>query len=273
VAIAFEGAQLYSRLRNRADQLAAVAEVSAAITSILDENDLLNQVVSLIHERFGYPYVHIFDVHAGRRKVFYKAGSGARSQSLMEQGLAYDLDDPQGIITWVARQGETVVANDVRQEPRYRPSDLPPDNTRSELAVPLIFNQEVLGVLDVQSDQINAFSAEDRFLFEALADTVAVALRNAALYRSERWRRQVADSLREVAGLLSTDADLHQVLDAILKELDRTLPCDAAAIWLVDEDAGESHRAHPAGRLQLAAVYSDAPIGLESLCGLSTTLH
>ncbi len=72
-----------------------------------------------------------------------------------------------------------MVANDVEQEPRYRPSNLPPANTRAELAVPLMFNQEVVGVLDVQSDQVNAFSSEDRFLFEALADTVAVALRNA----------------------------------------------------------------------------------------------
>jgi sigma-B regulation protein RsbU (phosphoserine phosphatase) len=269
VAIAFEGAQLYSRLRSRAEQLASVAEVSAAITSILDENELLNQVVSLIRERFGYPYVHIFDVHPGRRKVFYKAGSGARSRGLMEQRLAYDLDDPQGIITWVARQGESLVANDVEQEPRYRPSNLPPANTRAELAVPLIFNQEVLGVLDVQSDQVNAFSAEDRFLFEALADAVAIALRNAALYRSESWRRQVADSLREVAGLLSTDADLNQVLDAILNELDRTLPCDADAIWLLDEDSSESHGGRLSGRLHLAAVRSDTSSDLERLCGLN----
>lgn len=269
VAIAFEGAQLYSRLRRRAEQLAAVAEVSAAIASILDENELLNQVVNLIRERFGYPYVHIFDVHPGRRKVFYKAGSGARSQGLMEQGLAYDLDDPLGIITWVARQGETLVANDVEQEPRYRPSNLPPANTRAELAVPLIFNQEVLGVLDVQSDQVNAFGGEDRFLFEALADAIAIALRNAALYNSERWRRQVADSLREVAGLLSTDADLNQVLDTILAELDRTLPCDAAAIWLLDEDAPDMHESRPAGRLHLSAVRSDEPSGLEELCGLN----
>jgi sigma-B regulation protein RsbU (phosphoserine phosphatase) len=269
VAIAFEGAQLYSRLRRRAEQLAAVAEVSAAITSILDENELLNQVVNLIHERFGYPYVHIFDVHPGRRKVFYKAGSGARSQGLMEQGLAYELDDPLGIITWVARQGETLLANDVEREPRYRPSNLPPANTRAELAVPLIFNQEVLGVLDVQSDQVNAFGEEDRFLFEALADAIAIALRNAALYNSERWRRQVADSLREVAGLLSTDADLNQVLEAILTELDRTLPCDAAAIWLLDEEAQEVHEARPAGRLHLSAVRSDEPSGLEELCGFN----
>jgi sigma-B regulation protein RsbU (phosphoserine phosphatase) len=269
VAVAFEGAQLYGRLRRRADQLSAVSEVGAAITSILDENDLLNQVVRLIHDRFGYPYVHIFDVHVGRRKVFYRAGSGARSQGQMEQGLFYELDDPRGIITWVARTGETLVANNVELEPRYRPSHLPPANTRAELAVPLIFNQEVLGVLDVQSDQVDAFSEDDRFLFEALAGSVAVALRNATLYRSEHWRRQVADSLREVAGLLSTDADLNHVLEVILEELDRTLPCDAAAIWLLDEEEPEVHALRPAGHLHLGAVRSDAPGSLERLRGLN----
>jgi serine phosphatase RsbU (regulator of sigma subunit) len=64
-----------------------------------------------------------------------------------------------------------------------------------------------------------------------------VAIRNANLYRSERWRRQVADSLREVAGLLSADVDLNQLLDAILTELEHTLPSDVAAIWLLNEDA------------------------------------
>jgi serine phosphatase RsbU (regulator of sigma subunit) len=88
-------------------------------------------------------------------------------------------------------------------------------------------------VLDVQSDRRGAFGDEDRFLLEALADSVAIAIRNANLYQSERWRRQVADSMREVAGLLSAELDLDQVLDAILTELERTLPCDASAIWLL----------------------------------------
>ena len=104
------------------------------------------------------------------------------------------------------------------------PRHLPPDETLSELSVPLIFGGQVLGVLDVQSDKLNAFGEEDRILFAALAEHIAIAMRNAYLYRSETWRRQVADSLREVAGLLSADLDLDQVLEAILAELERTLP-------------------------------------------------
>jgi sigma-B regulation protein RsbU (phosphoserine phosphatase) len=161
------------------------------------------------------------------------------------------LDDAEGIIPWVARHGETVLANDVKRDPRYRPSELPPTNACAELAVPLIFGGEVLGVLDVQSDRRRAFADEDAVLLEALADNVAIAIRNANLYRSEHWRRQVADSLREVAGLLSADIALDQVLNAILTELERTLACDAAAIWLLENGATSSSETH----MQLAAIY------------------
>ncbi|HSO28061.1 MAG TPA: GAF domain-containing protein [Anaerolineales bacterium] len=251
IALAIEDARLYSALRRRAAQLSAVTEVSQAITSILEEERLLDEVVTLIQKRFGYSYVHLFSVHTGRRKVFYEAGSDPRSQLLRAEQFAYGLDDPHGIIPWVARQGETILANDVAQEPRYRASSLPPDNTRSELSVPLIYGGEVLGVLDVQSDRAHAFNEDDRFLFEALADNIAVAMRNATLYRSERWRRQVADSLREVAGLLSADVGLDQVLDAVMAELERNLPIDAAAIWLLDAELEDDWT--PA--LRLAAVH------------------
>jgi phosphoserine phosphatase RsbU/P len=267
IASALESARLYSALLWRAEQLSTLYEVSNAITSILDLDELLKSVVDLVHTRFGYPYVHIFSVHPGRKKIFYEAGSGVRSSIFKEMRYSHDLDEPDGIIPWVARKGETVLANDVEIEPRYKSSELPPEVTRAELAVPLIFGGSVLGVLDVQSDRLNAFGEDDRFLFEALADNIAVAMRNASLYRSETWRRQVAEGMREVAGLLSADADLDQVLDAILTELDRTLPCDVAAIWLLNENNGlEHHDSDEADEtllLHLAAVRGENTSGME----------
>jgi serine phosphatase RsbU (regulator of sigma subunit) len=135
------------------------------------------------------------------------------------------------------------------------------------MSSPLIFGGQVLGVLDVQSDKLNAFGEKDRFLFAALAEHIAIAMRNAYLYRSETWRRQVADSLREVAGLLSADLDLDQVLEAVLTELERTLPLDVAAIWLLsesssDEDSGELPNLH------LAAVRGAGTFDLELEIGL-----
>ncbi|MBN2549069.1 MAG: SpoIIE family protein phosphatase [Anaerolineales bacterium] len=264
------GLQLISE-RRRVEQLSLVYEVSNAITSVLDQENLLLQVVSLIQKRFGFPFVHLFSVHPGRRKVFYEAGTDPRSQVMRNNSFAYDLDDPQGIIPWAARSGETILSNDVSKEPRYRPSELPPDETLSEMAVPLIFGGEVLGVLDVESDRLNAFSQADRFLFEALARQIAIAMRNAFLYRSETWRRQVADSLREVAGLLSADLDLDQVLVSVLEELDRNLPLDVAAIWLLDEEGvqGSQDGDPRLPELRLAAVHGAEAVALDLEIGLS----
>ena len=234
IAIAVEGAQLYSDLRHQADQLKVVAEVSKQITSILNLRDLMDKVAAIIHHQFAYPHVHLFTVHPNRRQIHYEAGSGARSGAL--EGYVLALDDPDGIVPWVARNGLPVLANDVEREPRYRPSLLPPANTRSELTMPLVFDGQVYGVLDVQSDQVNAFTQQDMMLFETLADAIAGAIRNADLYRSEQWRRQVGDSLREVAVLLSANASLEQVLEAILTELERNLPADISSIWLLDDD-------------------------------------
>jgi len=228
IAIAVEDARIYSDLQRRADQLSAVAQISRTVASILNLDELFNQVVTLIHERFGYPSVHLFTVDPARRQIVYRAGSGLPEAS-QRGGRGYSLDDPQGIIPWVARHGETALINDVCNDPRCRPSA----DILAQLAVPLTFGSEVLGVLNVRSHYRDAFGVADRFLFEALADSVAIAIRNANLYRSERWRRQVAESLQEVAGLLSADVGLEQVLDAILVKLERNLPCDAAAIWLL----------------------------------------
>ena len=234
IAIAINGARLYSELQMRVDHLAMVAEVSEDITSTLDLDELLNKVAVLIQKRLNIPYVHLFTVHLNRRQIIYEAGSGARSMSL--KGSVLDLDNDKGIISWVARNGKTMLVNDVTQEPLYHPSPFPPEDTRAEMTIPLVFNDQVIGVLDLQSDRINAFSEDDRLLCGALADNVAAAIHNADLYSTERWRRQVADSLREVAGLISADVDLEDVLDSVLRELERNLPCDVSAIWLLEGD-------------------------------------
>jgi sigma-B regulation protein RsbU (phosphoserine phosphatase) len=249
IAIAVNGARLYSELQKRADHLAMVAQVSEEITSTLDLGELLSKVAVLIQKHLNFPYVHLYTVHPIRRQIIYEAGSGERSMSL--KGTVLDLDNDEGIISWVARNGKTMVVNDVTKEPRYHPSPLPPEDTRSEMTIPLVFDIHVTGVLDLQSNHLNAFSDDDRFLCEALADNVAVAIHNAEMYRTERWRRQVADSLREVAGLISADVGLEDVLDSILRELERNLPCDVAAIWLLDGDNLYLAQAHGADIMEV----------------------
>ncbi|MEK6754503.1 MAG: GAF domain-containing protein [Chloroflexota bacterium] len=253
IARAVEGARLYSSLRRRADQLTLVSEVSKSVTSTLDLSELMRDAASLIHEKFGYPHVSLFTVHNNRRLIVYEAGSGKRSKKL--EGFSIHLDDEKGIMPWVAQIGKTALANDVSKDDRYIHSPLPPKNTQSELCVPLIFNEKVIGLLDIQSDKLNAFTEDDQIMFEAVADTMAAAIRNADLYRSEQWRRQIADSLREVAGLVSDNVGVDEVLETILAELDRNLPIDVSAIWLLQD-----------GELCLSAVHGIDASRLENVC-------
>lgn len=253
IARAVEGAHLYSGLRRRASQLTLVSEVGKSVTSTLELSQLMREAASLIHDKFGYPHVSLFTVHPNRRLIVYEAGSGKRSKKL--EGFSMPLEDASGIMPWVARNGKTVLANNVSKDDRYVPSPLPPKNTQSELCVPLTFNENVIGLLDIQSDELNAFTEDDQVMFEAVADTMAAAIRNADLYRSEQWRRQVSDSLREVAGLVSDNVGVDEVLETILTELDRNLPIDISAVWLLQD-----------GELCLSAVHGINASQLENVC-------
>jgi len=263
IARAVEGARLYSDLRRRANQLTLIAEVSKSVSSSLDLRVLMENVAILIHDRFNYPHVNLFTVHLNRRLIAHVAGSGKRKEGLSSYTLS--LDDSQGIIPWVAREGQTILASDVKKDKRYRPSPMPPENTRSELCVPLTYDGKVVGILDIQSDKVNAFTEDDRIIFEAVADNIATAIHNVDLYRSEQWRRQVADSLREVAGLISADASVDDVLEAILSELDRNLPVDISAIWLMEDDELYLAACHNCSEALLEQLLYEKPDAYDSL--------
>lgn len=232
IATAVNSARLYSTLERRADHLSIVAEVSEEINSVLELEELLTRVAVLIKEKLKYSYVHLFTVHSNRRQIIFEGGSVASSQTM--KGYTINLDNGEGVIPWVARNGKSILANDISKESRYVAVPYLPQDTRAELTIPLMYAKQPVGILDVQSSRANVFSEEDRYILEALGDNIAVAIRNAGLFRTERWRRQVADSLREVAGLLSADAGVDEVLDSVLRELERNLPCEVSAAWLLD---------------------------------------
>jgi sigma-B regulation protein RsbU (phosphoserine phosphatase) len=237
IAIAIENTRLIQEAQIRADQLTAVAEASRAITYLLDIDILLARIVNLIHERFGFPYVHLFTIDPVQGKINFRAGSGSRSTPYADSNISFDLDAKTGIIPWVAQHNQTRRVNDVEKEPIFVKPLFADSISGSEMTVPLNFGDEILGVLDIQSDHKDAFSQSDQQLIETFAGNITIAIRNARLYRSEKWRRQVAESLRDVAGLLSDNTALENVLDVILKELHKNLPCDVAGIWLFNHES------------------------------------
>lgn len=230
IAIAIHEHNVYQAERRRTQQLSAIAEVARAITLILDLDELLDQVVHLISARFGYPHVGIFLVEAGpdgaSADIVWRASTG-----LQVPGLRDPLDAP-GIIPWVARTGEAALVADVAQDGRYviGPGQ---EDTRSELAVPLRMAGHVLGVLDVQSNRVAAFGEEDRFVLQALADAVAVAVRNARLHASRN---------QEAAARARLERDLEVGREIQMSFLPAAFPqvpgWDLAAYWQAARQVG-----------------------------------
>jgi serine phosphatase RsbU (regulator of sigma subunit)/putative methionine-R-sulfoxide reductase with GAF domain len=231
-AVAIEQTQTYEAERRLSQRLEALVRASQTIVSVLDMDDLLDQIVELIAETFEFDRVHIF-VRIGDRLVF-RAGTGPHSVRWLIEELSYALDDA-GLIPKVARTLEPELVADVEQSSDYVPGPSVED-TRSEMTVPIHMAGIAMGVIDLQSQRIGAFSDEDVVLMQSLADSVAVALRNAVLYASERRRRSLADTLREVSARLASKLDLDSVLADILEGLRRVIALQTAALLLFEEN-------------------------------------
>ncbi|RUA15491.1 MAG: hypothetical protein DSY55_06180 [Clostridia bacterium] len=188
--------RMLTRERRRANQLQTLAHVTRSVVSILDLDTLVSEVVDIIAEAFGYYHVQLFVLDPDSNRLMFKASSDRVTHELWRQkGRNQALGE--GVVGWVARHGRLRKVPDVAIDPLYIPDDvcLLPD-TRSEMAVAVKLEDEVLGVLDVQSDKIDDFGPEDEFILVALADAVALAIANARLYASALEQQRLATELR-----------------------------------------------------------------------------
>ena len=207
--------ELEQRVARRTRQIETVVEVSQQLTSILDLPTLLREVVTIIKETFGYYHVHIYLLAEESKILIMAEGYGEAGDKMKQQGHQISLDVPTSLVARAARQREIVLVNDVRQTTDWLPNPLLPD-THSEIAVPIIAEDEVIGVLDVQSDQVAGLDEEDKDLLRSLANQVAVVMTNARLYQTEKDLRQAeAEKAQELAKL---NADLKVAQAELLRQ-------------------------------------------------------
>jgi len=193
-------------LGRRAVQLETSARVSQEITSILDADRLLNRVVEVVARSFGYYYVGVFLVDTEGGSLVFVAGSGEAGRQFKSERLSLEMG-AESLNGQVAELGTPLVVNDVSLDARYEHHKALP-HTRAELVVPLRLGDRVIGTLDVQSEESEAFRDEDVRMMQSLADQVAVAIENARLYdRSQdaavleernRLARELHDSVTQL---------------------------------------------------------------------------
>jgi GAF domain-containing protein len=224
--------------RQRAAQLRLITDISQRVLSILDPEALLDYAAKAIQTQFNYYYVDIFLTDPKNEYVtFHTSGHAEYVHHWQEKRLRFRIGQ-EGITGHVAATGSPYLANDTLSDPLYIADDLLP-HTRSELAVPIRAGDRVLGVLDLNSEQSNAFDEQDLFVTQSLADQLALGLENARLFAAEARRRREAETLQTATQALSATLDLHKVLELILEELQRVVPYDSASVQQLREGSLE----------------------------------
>ena len=176
-----------------AAQLRAVSDVSVAAAATLDLNRLLASAADLTKENFALYHTHIYLLDEERTTLVLRGGAGPIGRRMVGEGRRIPVG-ATSIVARAARERDVVLVDDTRQSTDFLPHPLLP-HTRSELAVPLIIGDRLLGVLDVQSDQVGHFQPEDRQVYKILAAQLAVATQNASYFGEQL---QMAEKLREV---------------------------------------------------------------------------
>ncbi len=173
--------QMIAQLQRQHRLLEAAARVGKSITSILDLHKLLNTTVDIICEEFAFYYAGIFMLDREGEWAVLRAGYSKAGDAMLAQGHRLEVGGASMIGRAISQRRARITLDVGEERVHFKNPHLP--HTRSEMALPLVFQNTQLGALTVQSQEVNAFSNHDVTALQALADQVAVAINNANLLR------------------------------------------------------------------------------------------
>ena len=233
ISLALGRIQLLQTTQHQLEELSTLQRVSAALAQALDEETMLQQFTAIMGEIFYNDDVSVLLIdHQARALTICCSYDAGQARSTLEN-ISIPLG--QGITGYVAQNGKTYRSGNVELDTHY--IDLNPES-KSELCVPIKSGLEILGVLNAENDEPNAFDESDERLLATLADNLGTALMRLRLLIAERQQRQQAETLQEVSAALTASLNLETVLHNSLSLLRRVLPYDGASIIMLNTEAG-----------------------------------
>ena len=246
-----------------AEALATLAEIAEEVNASLDLDEVLSRAAALIKKHIDYEIFGVLLIQEGVLKYRFAIG--------YPRDLAENLRIPvgQGITGTAALTGRSVCVGDVSTDPRYINAL---DNVRSELAVPLMIQGHAIGVLDIQSDQLDYFTTEQQNILILLASRLAVAIENARLYERANNQAGTLLLLNEVSREMSSILDVEELLRRAAEQVKRVIDYQILSIMLYDEEQkifrhrlDVKHGQRVQGKLRVAAS--------EGIVGAAATLR
>jgi GAF domain-containing protein len=235
LALNIERTQLEQRVSERTRALETSAAVSRQLSTILDRAQLVREVVEQLRVGFAYYHVHVFLWDEEGRLLKMAGGTGEAGQAMLVMGHA--ISPHQGLVGRAFRTNSPIVVADVTLDPDWLANRLLP-GTRSEIAVPINYGDEVLGVLDAQDNHVNGLGQADSQLLQTIAGQLAVALRNARLLAQIQQEAEQAALINTINQKIAQTIDMDGAIRVALVELSRALEAGGAAVRL---EAGGSN--------------------------------
>ena len=235
-AIVIERTRLFARETRRSTQLALINQVARQATATLNLNEILDTAAAAIWRSFAYFNVALFLIDGAAQEAVLRSIAGGYASDV-KKGHRRALGED--VVGWVANMGQTLLVNDVAQEPRYRPLALTTNPVSSELAVPIMRGEDVLGVLDIQHLERGGFDQENVQAMEMLADQLAVAVENSRLYEEARRRVAELTAVQEISLRVVSSLDTGSILDTVARNALELTGADDVHIFLQDADDGD----------------------------------
>lgn len=188
VGIAIENSRLYNQAKREIVEKSTLYEIGKTITSSLKLTEVLDLIVDSLRRVVDYDAAGIYLIDPVSQQIRRKTTRGYRPD--MEEKVKLKVGE--GVMGWVAKAGTGEIVPDVSQDPRYV---MAKENTRSEIAAPLISEERVIGVFNLESEKLNAYDEEDLLLLTTFASQAAVAVENALLHEELTKKKLLEEDL------------------------------------------------------------------------------
>ncbi|MBT3322125.1 MAG: DUF3365 domain-containing protein [Anaerolineae bacterium] len=220
---------LEQRVATRTRALETSTEVSRRLSTILDQDRLVKEVVEQLVSSFGYYYAHIYLFEDDKNTLVMKGGTGEAGQVMLSR--SHTIQKGRGLVGRAAESNAVVLVGDTLNEEGWLPNVLLPE-TRAEIAVPISIGAEVLGVFDVQHNVLSGLTEEDVSLMQSIANQVAISIQNTEGYIKAQRTADREALIGTISQNIQNATTIEDTLQVAVRELGHALNAEHSTVQL-----------------------------------------